>query len=63
MLTKKTKTVEWTPTRNKIEALIMLIFSTTDYRLAFQVHYVKAVREGIKCKLSRINGEWQVVAV
>ena len=41
----------------------MLIFSTTDYRLAFQVHYAKAVREGIKCKLSRINGFWQVVAV
>ena len=41
----------------------MLIFSTTDHRLAFQMHYVKAVREGIKCKLSRINGEWQVTAV
>ena len=41
----------------------MLIFSTTDYRLAFQMHYVKARHEGIKCKLSRVNGEWQVMAV
>lgn len=41
----------------------MLIFSTTDHRLAFQMHYMKAMQEGIKCKLSRINGEWRVVAV
>jgi hypothetical protein len=41
----------------------MLIFSTTDHRLAFQMHYMKAMQEGIKCKLSRINGKWQVEAV
>lgn len=40
-----------------------VLFSTTNHRLAFQMHYIKAMREGIKCKLSRIGGEWQVVAV
>lgn len=40
-----------------------ILFTTKDHKLAFRMHYIYALREGIKCTLSRIKGEWQVVAV
>ena len=37
-----------------------VLFSSSDWKLAFSMHYTLAQRVGVKCSLSRVNGIWEV---
>lgn len=41
----------------------MKIFSTSDAKLAFQTHYIMAMYQGMKVKLSKEAGRWEILAV